>query len=108
MANPNLQELPQMRTPKERAEEELSEHGLWISDVTASKLYKGKANRRQILLRLRELAQMIADYGEKWPDAPSPAPQQVTRRMTVEETTRPLESGLDMRKLESAMYGGAG
>ena len=73
-----------MSTPKQRMQEEISQHGEWLADVTASKLYTSKTNQREIMLRIRELAEMLQEYNSKWPDTP-PAPREVVRKVTMEE-----------------------
>ena len=109
MANHNLQQLPRLTSPKvraqERAEQDIEEYRQVLSDGLASKLYRKSSNVNPMIVYLRELAQMLADYSESY-NKPSPPPQQsVTRKLTVEETRQPVGSGFDMRKLETAMYG---
>jgi len=87
--NPHLHELPAIQSPKERSEEEIAQVGLWIANVTASKLYAKKANTRDIQLRLKELSLLIKKYDEDW-NQPAPAPAQITRKVTVEEQVAPF------------------
>ena len=100
--NPHLHELPVIQSPAERAEEEIAQIGLWVANVTASKLYKQKGNLQKIRLRLKELHLLIENYDKNW-NLPEPAKAKLTRELTVTQTVDDFDVAAFNKKLDEVM-----
>ena len=93
--NYHLQDLPQLPTPKERAQEEILGSALWLASVAASKLYDKRRNIPEIYRRIKELFIKLDNYQRDHLTEIDPPLKKKTKKVTIEETTEETkESGL--------------